>query len=473
MVSGLYQAILRSVAGKFSSYIVQFLFLVIYARIFTPEQFGVLASIQVFVLFFQLLSNMGIGPAIINEENFNTKQRDGVFTVTLLLGATLSSFFYFSSQYFKLIYTDLDLSELIPIVSISIFFNTIAIVPVTSFNKDAKFITIAKIEAISEMISFFVVYSLYKLSFGVIALAARNLSFSAIKFVFLWLLSNKTTLGRCKFGSEIRHFLKIAKFAGYQFAFNLINYFSRNLDTILIAKYFGVVSLGVYDKAYQLMRYPLQLTTFAMTPAIQPTLTKVRNDKNIIIKEHNKLAQRLMFLSVLISTFIFFNSKSIVLILFGPQWSSVASLIEIFSFMIPIQSVLSTSGAFFQVMNRPDLLFITGVISAFFNVIAIVIGIYFGDLRLLAIMLCVSFLINFIQCYYILFKRCFNATSRGFYTNILKSILFAMILSMIYYFISYCLDFEKFNIYLSFIVNLSIAGLVVVAFKNKIEELLL
>ncbi|TOD54201.1 oligosaccharide flippase family protein, partial [Vibrio parahaemolyticus] len=148
----------------------------------------VLASIQVFVLFFQLLSNMGIGPAIINEENFNTKQRDGVFTVTLLLGATLSSFFYFSSHYFKLIYTDLDLSELIPIVSISIFFNTIAIVPVTSFNKDAKFITIAKIEAISEIISFFVVYSLYKLSFGVIALAARNLSFSAIKFVFLWLL---------------------------------------------------------------------------------------------------------------------------------------------------------------------------------------------------------------------------------------------------------------------------------------------
>ncbi|TOD51621.1 hypothetical protein CGJ61_24420, partial [Vibrio parahaemolyticus] len=70
-----------------------------------------------------------------------------------------------------------------------------------------------------------------------------------MKFVFLWLLSNKTTLGRCKFGSEIRHFLKIAKFAGYQFAFNLINYFSRNLDTILIAKYFGVVSLGVYDKA--------------------------------------------------------------------------------------------------------------------------------------------------------------------------------------------------------------------------------
>ncbi|WP_061039774.1 lipopolysaccharide biosynthesis protein [Vibrio coralliirubri] len=472
MASGLYQAIVRSVAGKFSSYIVQFLFLVVYARIFTPEQFGLLASIQVFVLFFQLLSNMGIGPAIINEEKFSTNQRDGVFTVTVLLGISFSLIFYLSSQYFTLIYKDLNVSNLIPVVSLSILFSTLTIVPLTSFNKDARFITIAKIEATSEIMSFFVVYSLYKLNFGVIALAARNLSFSSIKFFLLWYLSYKTTLGRCNFGREIQHFLKIGKFAGYQFAFNVINYFSRNLDTILIAKYFGAASLGVYDKAYQLMRYPLQLTTFAMTPAIQPTLTKFRNDKKTIIKEHNKLTQRLSFLSVLISAFIFFNSQSIVLILFGPQWISVAPLIEIFSFMIPIQSVLSTSGAFFQVMNRPDLLFVTGVISAIFNVIAIVIGIYLGDLSLLAKMLCVSFAINFIQCYFILFRWCFNENHRDFYIRLLKSLLFSLSLAAIYHIISECFVLENNSIYFSLTINLSIAVLVLFAFKKQVKKLL-
>ncbi|HAX1582176.1 TPA: oligosaccharide flippase family protein, partial [Escherichia coli] len=53
---GLYRAILNSIFGKFSTYIVQFLTLVIYSRLFSPTEFGLVASVQVIYLFLQLLT---------------------------------------------------------------------------------------------------------------------------------------------------------------------------------------------------------------------------------------------------------------------------------------------------------------------------------------------------------------------------------------------------------------------------------
>ncbi|HHB1597078.1 TPA: oligosaccharide flippase family protein, partial [Vibrio campbellii] len=141
--------------------------------------------------------------------------------------------------------------------------------------------------------------------------------------MFLWYSSSNTSIGRPKFGKEYWHVISIASFSSYQLAFNVINYFSRNLDNLLVGKYMGMVPLGLYEKSYQLMRYPLLITSFALTPAIQPILMKRRADVDYVVKEHNFLAKRLIALSSIIAVFIYTNSDSIVLLLFGEQWHAV------------------------------------------------------------------------------------------------------------------------------------------------------
>lgn len=421
MSRSLNRAIIKSVSGRLSTYIVQFVALAIYARLFTPEEFGVIASIQVFVIFFQMLADIGIGPAIINEEDFGHDKRDGVFSVTALTGVVLATVFFIFSYGLNAFY-NYEYQNIAFIVCVAILFNSLSILPITALNKDTKFIHIAIVDVLGEFIALIIVYYLYVNGAGVLALAARTAVIAISKFILVWFISFKTVLGRPKFGAELRHIKTILSFSLYQFGFNFINYFSRNLDNILIAKYFGMSSVGIYDKAYQLMRYPLMLTTFAMTPAIQPALMKYRSDKEQIIKEHNNLTMRLFSLSLPINVFVFLNSKDIVLILFGPQWLAVVPLIEIFAFMIPIQAVLSTSGSFFQVMNKPRLLFFSGIMSAVVNVTAIITGIAIGSMEAVALGLFVGFSVNFLQAYYLLFRYCFNYSSMGFYLKMTKSI---------------------------------------------------
>jgi O-antigen/teichoic acid export membrane protein len=62
-------------------------------------------------------------------------------------------------------------------------------------------------------------------------------------------------------------------------------------------------------------------------------------------------------MSIPIALFLGINSEQVVLLLFGDQWSKVNTLVSILSFIIPVQMVLSTPGAFFQSLKKPQLLF--------------------------------------------------------------------------------------------------------------------
>ncbi|WP_318478299.1 oligosaccharide flippase family protein [Photobacterium leiognathi] len=427
ITSSLYKAMMSSMFSRLLTYIFQFLILVLYSRIFTPEQFGVVGSIQVFVIFFQLIADAGLGPAIINDRFFSKNKRDGIFSFTILLAIIISFLFFMFSFTLNYYYESSGYQYIGAIVSISVFFCTISIIPITCYNKDLKFLSLARIDIISQLFSLIVTLCFYYLNFGVYALASKVASYSFFRFILSYSGSSKTEIGRAKIGREIYHIKSILNFSLYQFGFDFINYFSRNLDNILIAKFIGPVPLGIYDRAYQLVRYPLQLTSFAMGNAIQPSLSKYGSDMKYIIREHNLLSKRLLFIAIPMSIFIYFNSKYIVDFVLGKQWQSVSPLISLFSISIPFQVVLSTSGAFFRVVNKPNLMFLAGCIGAIIFVVFITCSIFTKQVENVALAISLSFIFNSFSVYFILFKFAFNESAKDFIFDIFRTLIVSIL----------------------------------------------
>jgi PST family polysaccharide transporter len=418
MTNKLYGSIKRSVFGNLSVYVLQIVSMIFYARMFTPQDFGVVASVQVFVIFFQLFSDLGLSPALLSLKKISDNLRDSVFTFTIVIGCVLGAIFY-AFTFFLNIYYDNQLYSFFGIfVSISIIFQAMATVPTVGLHRETKFYSIAMVNIISELVTFVLVIALYQFEYGVIILFLRILLFAALRFVMLYVLSKSTSLGLAKLNFNFTYLSEVVRFSTYQFLFNVVNYFSRNLDNILIGKYLSIESLGIYDKSYQLMRYPLQLITYSINPAIQPILSGQK--LALIVEEHNKLIKKLLILSIPIALFLGINSSQVVLLLFGDQWSKVDALVSILSFIIPIQMVLSTSGSFFQSINKPQLLFYSGAIAAAVNIMFIIFGVYLGTIVTVAICLCISFTISFIVIYFVLFKYGFSVSSAEFYKIIVK-----------------------------------------------------
>jgi PST family polysaccharide transporter len=121
--------------------------------------------------------------------------------------------------------------------------------------------------------------------------------------------------------------------------------------------------------------------------------------------------------------------------LFGAQWIEVIPLIKIFSLMIPIQAVLSTSGSFFQVLDKPKMLFWVGCLSSAINILAIVLGIQFANVELVASFLVISFALNFLHTYYFLFKYGFQSGGVDFIRQLVRSGVYTSAPLLVYIFV--------------------------------------
>lgn len=157
--------------------------------------------------------------------------------------------------------------------------------------------------------------------------------------------------------------------------------------------------------------------------------------------------------------------------MFGAQWVEVVPIIEIFSFMIPIQAVLSTSGSFFQVMNKPRYLFYIGISSAAVTISAIVIGINLGDIFHVASCIVIAYSINFLQIYRVLFKNCFHVSQRDFYKGLLKTTSYTSLPMILYGLTNLKLkDFLIFNPFINLVISSICLIVILLIFRRLIID---
>ncbi|QVK23665.1 oligosaccharide flippase family protein [Shewanella dokdonensis] len=127
--NSLYSSIAQSVIGRYSVYISNVMSIMILARMFTPDTFGIIAAVTVFALFFQLVGEAGLGPAIINLDTLLQDDRNGMFSLTLIVGVCGSAGFLSLGNILSEFYSIDRINEVIPYVSISLFFFTANVLP--------------------------------------------------------------------------------------------------------------------------------------------------------------------------------------------------------------------------------------------------------------------------------------------------------------------------------------------------------
>lgn len=423
------KGIMISALGKYSNYIIQFGLLAVLSRILSPNEFGIVAIVNVFLLFFAFIVDMGIGPAIIQNKRLKDSQINSYFSFTLILTFILSCVFALLSNPVAMFYGIVNLKGVFLLMSLALFTSGMNIVPQAVLLKQKNFVRVNIGQIISGLLS----------GMAGIYFALNNFSYYALvntiiikNSIFFLVIYPKIHLKLTK-RIRIIDLKEIYTFAKNQFLFNFINYFSRNMDNILIGKFMSPNALAYYDKAYTLSLYPNQILTSVITPVIQPILSEYELRLDVIKNTYLSITKILALFGLPLTVYLFFSSKEIIYILFGPQWDGSVITFQILSLSVWIQIISNGSGAFFQSANRTDLLLISGFFSAILNVSSIFVGVWSGKIEYVALVLVISFLINFIQSNYLLMIKIFNSKQIEFYTCLYTPLIisFPIVISMI------------------------------------------
>lgn len=417
------KGIFYSALGKYSNVVIQLLVTAVLSRILTPEEYGIVAVVNVFLIFFQMLADFGIGPAIIQNKTLAKQEINSIFGFSLYLALFLGIVFVFLGYPISAFYNNEVYKPISMVLAICVFFYGILVVPQSMLLREKKFSTVNIVTVMANIASGVVSIVLAVNGFSYYSLIISNTVKAALLFSIFYFKTNLTI--RLKIDKKPLE--KIFSFSKNQFLFNFINYFSRNLDSMLIGRYFSASALAFYDKAYQVSLYPNQILTNVISPVIQPIMSDYETNLGKIKSVYLKITTILATIGLPLSVFLFFNSNDIVLFLFGDQWGGSVATFQILAVSVWIQMILSSTGSIFQSANRTDLLLLSGILSAVVTVSAILAGIAAGRIEYVALMVIMAFAVNFIQTNYLLMYRLFNSNFIEFGKALVKPVIMAII----------------------------------------------
>lgn len=454
--------------SKYSNIFIQLIINSVLARLLTPDDFGIVAIITVFISFFTIIADMGIGPAIIQHKELTKKQISDIFIFTIFTAIAIAIGFVVFSFPLSIFYNNKVYIPLGVILSIGIFFNVLNIVPNAILLKDKQFKALGVRNVLISTVCGIITIVLSIKGAKYYALVIN----SVLVALFTFILNFYHSRMKIYKSFSIKSINIIKQFSSYQFGFNFINYFSRNLDNLMIGKFLGEEPLGYYDKAYKLMLYPVQNLTNVITPVLHPILSEHQKEKDYVYDVYMKIIKLLSLVGMFFGVFCYFSAKEIIIIMFGSQWIKSIPAFTILSISIWPQVVTSSTGAIFQSLGETKALFKCGIITTTINITLIIIGLTLGKIEYVAIGVAVGYIISFVIAFSILIKKVFNKSFLKYLYIFIPHIIVAVIMCLPFLFIK--LDIN--NIFISVIVKFIIAvifyivGLIVTKeYKNFIS----
>ncbi|HAS6198948.1 TPA: oligosaccharide flippase family protein [Vibrio vulnificus] len=369
--------------------------LALLSRWLSPEDFGVYATISVILTFGLLFSEFGASSYIVHKENCAQSTISTLFILNVTISLIIIACIYLLADKIALFFNHEE-SITIVLSSLSILFYSMSSVYKGIMQKELKFEVVIKIDIASVVLSAIISFYFAMAEFGIYALVIQGLTKSIFEFVLLY-LNNKFYF---KLNFDREEFKKIWDYSLYLLINNILNQTSRTIDQIIIGKWLTSYSLGIYTVAYKIMLFPVQRVTSVIAKVLFPTLALQRNNQHEFNRNFYKVTTVVACIVFPAMSFVFFESKYIVRIILGENWTDVGDVLKILAPIGAIQSLLSLTGVIFLITGKTKLGFKLQFVTTLVTVLSFIIGINYGLMGVCYAYLCAN-IILFFPMYYI------------------------------------------------------------------------
>lgn len=434
------KGILFTAIGQYSNILIQLVVNVVLSRMISVEEFGVVATIQVFLIFFQMLVTSGFGPAIIQNKELIEEDYAILFNFLFIFSLIFAILFGVSGGIVSIIYDNQIYRRLFWLMSIIVFSEGMKVVTTAVLNKRLQFKKINLTLLVSNIIGAICGISTAFMGFGVYALIISTAVPSFLSMILNIYFAKIPIILKL----QVKPLKAIWGFTRNQLGFTVLNYFSRNSDNLLIGKLLGPIPLANYQKSYQLITMPNTVFLGIISPVLQPVLSNHQDDTELIRKTFLQIIHVLGLIAFPLTIFMAFNSKEIIMFLFGERWLNAVIPFSILSCSIWAQMLTSATGSIFMARNHSKNLFLTGVISTILIVSLTLLGIFTQNINKIAAFICLAYILNFFTSYCMLMRRVLEGTIIMVVKELIKPFIIGLISLLPLVFTSYLLSINSY-----------------------------
>lgn len=324
-MSKLSGGIFWSAIERFSSQGISFLITLILARLVSPESYGLIVLIQVFLSISQVFIDGGFSNALVQKIDRNDKDFSTAFIFNLFIAIVLYFIIYIISPFIAAFYDNDKLILITRVLALNLIFSSICLVHKAKLIIDLDFKTQAKASLISVALSGILGIFLAYNGFEVWALVVQSLLNQVLNSFLLFIL----TKIHFKLEFCVESFRSLFKFGSKLLVANLITNIFINLYSLIIGKRYSKSDLAFYNRAYSLIQFPSTNIEAIFNRTFYPIECELQNDLNSLKITFYKFLHLSCFVIFPIIIFICVLSRPLVSFLLTDTWLPTAKYLSI------------------------------------------------------------------------------------------------------------------------------------------------
>ncbi|MCZ2395941.1 MAG: lipopolysaccharide biosynthesis protein [Chitinophagales bacterium] len=360
--------------GRLGAQVITWAITLIVMRLLTPEDYGLLAMANVFFAFMLMLSEAGLGPALIQKKNLDNTSLRSVFAIIILTNASMLLLLNLSAPIIATFFNENRLIPILHVLSLQFLLNIFSTLPSSQLYRQLKFKSLSLINFSTTIIGSILTLLMAYAQLGVWALVLGNLLASMLNVIAINIISPSFLLPRFSL-SGMRNLLS---FGGNVTLSRLLWFFYAQADTAIVGKFLGKEILGFYSIAMQLASLPVQRVSAIINQVAFPVFSRIQDNQEQFCSFILKAARVLSLIAFPILWGIASIANEIILLFLGEKWQSAILPLQLLALMMPLRVLVHFLPSAVDALGRPDVTMRNSLYASIIMPIAFLIGCHWG-----------------------------------------------------------------------------------------------
>lgn len=335
---------------------------IILARLLVPRDFGLMAMVTVIVGLGQAFSDMGISLAIIWRQDASEEELSSVYWFNIFTGIVVTAAVAAAAPLVVRFYNEPRLHDLVLWMSPVFLITSIGVPFRMILQKELMFRRIALMEIVSTLVAAAAAVTAAVLQAGVYALVwgaiAEIVMLASLQTALGWKVWRPRAFFRA---SDLKRYLR---FGLFNLGERILNFFQANVDYIILGRFLGGETLGIYMIAYQLVVEPLVKINPVLTRVAFPVFAKRQEEDDVLRRGYCELSRMVAFLTFPALALMAATAQVFIPALFGAKWTPAVSLVQILVILGALRALINPVGSMLYTKGRTDLGFYYNLVSA-------------------------------------------------------------------------------------------------------------
>jgi teichuronic acid exporter len=318
------------------------------ARLLTPREFGIAVAALFFVQLSSKLSELGFNAAIVRAKVVEPIHLSSVFVVNLAVGVITFAALVAAAPAVAAFYRQPETGQILPIAAVTFLIAPFGAVPAGILTRELQFRESARIDWYQS-----VTFAVMSPLLAWLGFSYMSTVYARIASVFVQTLTRMYFAGwRPSLAFSRLAVAEVMSFGTGVWIKRLLDYLAQNVDNLVVGRFFGMVTLGFYDKAYSTMnRFLVRMNTDGPVVTFR-IFSMIHEEPERFRRAYRKVVMSTSLLGYPAFMLLAAAAPQLIAVLFGDRWLPAAGPFRVLCIAAVLKLLNSYASAATQAVGR-------------------------------------------------------------------------------------------------------------------------